>query len=57
MKWASNELLIGILLMAIGASAKSVVDVAVLKAENRNIKSLVLEIRQDIKDIHKTIHN
>jgi hypothetical protein len=57
MKWASNELLIGIMLMAIGASAKSVVDVAVLKAENRNIKSLVLEIRQDIKDIHKTIHN
>lgn len=55
-EWFYN-FIAGVALMALGASAKSIVDVAVLKAENENIKSLVLEIRQDIKEIHKTIHN
>ena len=49
-----------LLCMAIGASAKSIIDVAVLKSENVNlvktiieIKDSIVEIEKDIKEIHK----
>ena len=37
--------------MAMGASAKAIIDVEVLKAENMNLKDLVIEVRQDVKEI------
>ena len=41
----------GMILMALGASAKAIIDVEVLKAENMNLKELVIEVRQDVKEI------
>ena len=46
-------LLVGICLMAIGSSAKAILDVAVLKAENKNSKELLHEIRKDVKEMRK----
>lgn len=41
----------GILLMAIAASAKSILDVESLKANNVNNRQLLFELRKDVKDI------
>ncbi len=43
--------IVGILLMAIGASAKSMVDVSVLNSKMITFKELLFEVRTDIKDI------
>lgn len=43
--------LFGILLLAIGASAKSIIDVAVLKAETATNKELLIMVVRDVKDI------
>lgn len=43
--------IVGILLMAIGASAKSIVDVSVLNSKMITFKELLFEVRTDIKDI------
>jgi len=44
-------IIVGILLMAIGASAKSIVDVSVLNSKMITFKELLFEVRTDIKDI------
>lgn len=44
-------IIVGILLMAIGASAKSIVDVSVLNSKMMTFKELLFEVRADIKDI------
>lgn len=54
-----NQTLIGVavgaILMAIGSSAKAIIDVSVLKAENRNTKEHVLEIKADVKEIKRDL--
>lgn len=50
-----REFIAGLLLMAIGASAKSVIDVQVLKAKNESLKEIVIEIRNDVKDLRNHI--
>lgn len=45
------SLISGICLMAIGASSKAIIDVAVLKAENKTTKELLKEVRDDVKHI------
>ena len=45
--------IVGMMLMAIGASAKAIVDVHVLQAENVTIKKLLTEVRNDVKEIYK----
>ena len=42
-------------LMAVGASAKAIIDVAVLTAKNKTLKELVMEVRQDVKYIRNHI--
>ena len=44
----------GLLLMAVGSSAKAIIDVHVLSKENENIQVLLQEMRQDIKEIYKS---
>lgn len=55
----SEKLLIpfitGLLLMALGSSAKAIIDVNVLKAENETIKVLLQEVRSDVKEIYKHV--
>jgi len=51
MKKIIEGVIIGLLLGAIGASAKSIVDVAALKADNMTAKQMMIEMRQDIKHI------
>ena len=51
MKTVIAPVIVGILLMAIGASAKSIVDVSVLNAKMITFKELLFEVRSDIKDI------
>jgi len=46
-------LLIGLLLMALGTSAKAIIDVAILKSENKTIKEVVMEIKDDVKYIRR----
>lgn len=48
-------LIVGLCVTAIAASAKAIIDVAVLKSENVTTKELLKEVRQDVKDIHKHI--
>ena len=48
-----RELLVGLLIMAVGASAKSIIDVARLETDNKNIKELLLEVRHDVKTLLK----
>lgn len=55
MKSIIAPLIVGILLMAIGASAKSIVDVSVLNAKMITFKELLFEVRTDIKDIKKIL--
>jgi Na+/pantothenate symporter len=43
--------IVGILLMAIGASAKSIIDVSVINSKMITFKELLFEVRSDIKDI------
>jgi hypothetical protein len=54
-----NKLLVsfisGALLMALGSSAKAIVDVQVLKKENETILMLLQEVRGDVKDIRETL--
>jgi Na+/pantothenate symporter len=40
---------------AIIASAKSIIDVHVLKAENINVKETLLEIKKDVREIRNKI--
>lgn len=51
MKKIIESVLAGLLLGAIGASAKSIIDVAELKADNLTAKQMMIEMRQDIKQI------
>lgn len=51
MKKIIETVLAGLLLGAIGASAKSIIDVQSLKADNMTTKDLMREMRQDIKQI------
>ena len=51
MKKIIESVLTGLLLGAIGASAKSIIDVQSLKADNMTTKDLMREMRQDIKQI------
>ena len=41
----------GVFLLAIGASAKSIIDVAVLKADNTTNRELILILINDVKTI------
>lgn len=45
----------GALLMALGASAKAIVDVSVLNAKITTFKELLFEVRSDVKDIKNTL--
>ena len=45
----------GLLLMAIGASAKAIVDVAIIDSKMITFKELLFEVRSDVKDIKKTL--
>lgn len=45
----------GLLLMALGASAKAIIDVHVLNAKMITFKQLLFEVRQDVKDIKKVL--
>lgn len=51
MKKIFEGIIVGLLLGAIGASAKSILDVQSLKADNMTTKDLMREMRQDIKQI------
>lgn len=51
MKKIAEGIVVGLLLGAIGASAKSILDVSALKADNLTAKQMMYEIRQDIKQI------
>lgn len=44
-----------LLTVTIITSAKAIIDVHVLKAENRNVKELLIETRSDIKIIKEDI--
>lgn len=44
-------ILVGLCIAAITGSAKSIIDVEVLKSENKNQKELLLEVRNDVKQI------
>lgn len=46
-----HPLLVGLLLMAVGSSAKAIIDVAVLKSENETIQKLLKEVRDDVKTL------
>lgn len=46
-----GPLVTGILLMAIAASAKAIVDVSVLKGKFTTFKELLYEVRNDVKYI------
>ena len=50
-----NPLITGILLMAIGASAKAINDVSVLKSNYENVLEHLILIRDDIKEIKQSI--
>lgn len=43
--------LFGLLLLAVGASAKSIIDVAALKADNSTNRELILILIHDVKTI------
>jgi len=47
----------GLTIAAITASAKSIIDVEVLKTENRNVKEIVIEIKEDVKMIRNSLIN
>jgi len=47
------SILVPLFAAAIMASAKAIVDVQVLKAENMTTKDIVKEIKQDVRDIRK----
>ena len=44
-------LIVGMCLMALGASGKAIIDVAVLTSENVTIKTLLMEVRNDVKTL------
>lgn len=46
-----ESIIAGMAIAAITASAKAIIDVQILKVENRNMKFLLLEVRQDVKMI------
>lgn len=46
--------MVGLCVTAIAASAKAIVDVAILKSENITIKELLTEVRSDVKAIYKS---
>lgn len=47
--------IVGLLLMAVGASAKAIIDVHVLNDKMVTFKELLFEVRNDIKEIKKAI--
>lgn len=47
--------LAGLLIMAVSASAKAIIDVHVLNAKMITFKQLLFEVRQDVKDIKKVL--
>ena len=49
-------LIVGMCLMALGASGKAIIDVAVLKSENETIKTLLKEVRDDVKTLIGEYH-
>ena len=51
MKKIIEGVMIGLMVGAIGASAKSIIDVSALKADNMTAKQMMIEMRQDIKHI------
>lgn len=51
MKKIIEGVIIGLMVGAIGASAKSIIDVSALKADNMTAKQMMIEMRQDIKHI------
>ena len=48
-----QSLIVGISLMAIGASAKAIIDVEVMKARQVTFKELLTEVRDDVKTLLK----
>lgn len=45
----------GILILAVGASAKAIVEVHILDAKIATFKELLFEVRSDVKDIKRII--
>lgn len=54
-KEVMHPLIVGILLMAIGASAKAINDVSVLKANYKNVLEHLILIREDLKEVKHNI--
>lgn len=46
-----EAIIIGICLTAIGASAKAIIDVAVLQENKQNVKEDITEIKKDLREI------
>jgi hypothetical protein len=44
-------IIIGVAIMAAGASAKAFLDVSKLQAENENMKVMLRDIKEDVRDI------
>jgi len=49
-------LIVGLCLMAVGSSAKAIIDVAVLKAEYKNVMEHLILIRDDIKTVNNKLN-
>jgi hypothetical protein len=45
----------GILILAVGASAKAIVEVQIQEAKIETFKELLYEVRQDVKDIKRIL--
>lgn len=52
-----ESIVAGLALAAITASAKAIIDVQVLKVENKNLQFLLMEVRQDVKYIRNHVIN
>lgn len=52
-----KTLFISLMILAIASGAKAIIDVAVLEEKVRSMRDIILEIKQDTREIRSSIEN